>query len=530
VTINRRDFLKISALLSASSVLRPGLELFPTRLSDNPKAKNILIIVFDTLSARHINFYGYPRETMPKLTKLLPRATVYHNHYASSNFTTPGTASLLTGRHVWEHLALKLTDSVREKFANQNIFSFFDDYFKIAYTHNYYADIFLSQFRKAITQHEFFKNHFLEFQDASMQAWIEKLFKNDFDSKILLQSRLNDKSLDGYLYSLLLPSLFKGDLFQPPDEVVSQFPRGIPMADKQDPFILEDGITWLIDRIPTLPQPFLGYFHFLPPHAPYNTRQDFVDSFKDDGYQHLAKQPDPYTLRDRILSYEQELKLRQNYDEFLLYVDSEFHRLFTGLDQRGILENTLLVLTTDHGELIERGVNGHNFPDLFEPLVNIPLVMFEPGQAERHDVHAFTSCIDLVPSLLQYTGHAVPSNLPGLILPPFRATKVETPRTIYTLHASKNKGSSHINSATLTMRKKNMKVIRYTGYINDRRYLDRAKKLNVEPSTIDPEFLVFDLEDDPEEVDNLASQGDPEIQKLIDELEQYYRDEIEFPE
>ena len=107
MTVSRRDFLKIfNSADSLRTVSSRVLQLFPSTISADPNAKNVLIIVFDTLSASSINFYGYPQETMPHLTRLLNRPTVYHNYYASSNFTTPGTASMLTGRHAWEHRGL----------------------------------------------------------------------------------------------------------------------------------------------------------------------------------------------------------------------------------------------------------------------------------------------------------------------------------------------------------------------------------------------------------------------------------------
>lgn len=529
MTITRRDFLKLSTLLTASSVLKPGLELFPKKLSADPNAKNVLIILFDTLSARNINFYGYPRETMPKLTSLLERATVYHNHYASSNFTTPGTASLLTGRHVWEHLALKLTDSVKGDFPTRNLFTYFDDYYKLAYTHNYYADILLAQFREAITHHEFFKTQFLDYKQTAALPWFESLMRDDYDTAMLIRSRLSDTKLDGYLYSLLFPSLLETDQKQSSADIDTLFPRGVPSADKQDLFMLEDGIDWTMLQAASMPQPFLGYFHFLPPHSPYNTREDFVNTFLGDEYQPAAKPPDPYALRERFITPEDESRLRQNYDEFILYADAEFNRLFTFLDQQGVLENTIVVLTSDHGELIERGISGHHFPYLFEPVVKVPLVIFEPGQKERRDIHKLTSCIDLLPTLLDYTGHEIPSELPGRILPPFEVATEENSRSIYALYAGKKREYSHITTNTLMMRKGKMKVIRYSGYADFEAYLYRAEKLNLTPTSIDPEFLVFDLGNDPEELNNLAVKPTAEIQALIDELEQYYREYIEYP-
>ena len=70
-------------------------------VQQNESVQNIIIIVFDAFSAYHISLYGYQRETAPNISRLAERAIVYHNHYAGGNYTTPGTASLLTGAQPW---------------------------------------------------------------------------------------------------------------------------------------------------------------------------------------------------------------------------------------------------------------------------------------------------------------------------------------------------------------------------------------------------------------------------------------------
>ncbi len=78
---------------------------------------------------------------------------VYHNHYSGGNFTTPGTASLLTGTLPWSHCTFFLNDTVRPSYAQQSIFHLLESYHRIAYTHNPIADTLLQQFMGAIDQH-----------------------------------------------------------------------------------------------------------------------------------------------------------------------------------------------------------------------------------------------------------------------------------------------------------------------------------------------------------------------------------------
>ena len=87
---------------------------------------------------------------------------------------------------------------------------------------------------------------------------------------------------------------------------------------------------------------------------------------------------------------------REQYDEYIAYVDAEFGRLYEYLDQIGELDNTILILTSDHGEMFERGIENHLTAVMYEPLLRIPLLMWIPGRYRRHDIYTPTSSIDIL--------------------------------------------------------------------------------------------------------------------------------------
>ena len=175
--ITRRDFLKSISLL-------PLLFLpLPKRRQETPTAfqgsgqKNILIFVFDALSARNIPIYGYPRNTTPNLARFAERATVYHSHHSGGNFTTPGTASLLTGVYPWTHRAIHLDGSVLDSFSDRNIFSAYPkNGFTYAYTHNLLAEALLQQFRSDIDL--FKRTRELAINDPE---YSDRLFPSDYN-------------------------------------------------------------------------------------------------------------------------------------------------------------------------------------------------------------------------------------------------------------------------------------------------------------------------------------------------------------
>src|SRR5215831_14276964 len=147
--LTRRDLIKLLGMLPLLTLEWPEFCWGLTSLPKGHRLPNILILVFDAFSACHIPFYGYRRQTTPNLSRFANRATVFHSHYAGGNFTTPGTASLLTGTYPWSHHALHIQGTVLDEFKNKNIFSLLGEkgYFRICFSHNIVATSLLDQFR-----------------------------------------------------------------------------------------------------------------------------------------------------------------------------------------------------------------------------------------------------------------------------------------------------------------------------------------------------------------------------------------------
>ncbi|EMA51720.1 sulfatase [Halococcus salifodinae DSM 8989] len=75
------------------------------------------------------------------------------------------------------------------------------------------------------------------------------------------------------------------------------------------------------------------------------------------------------------------------YDSALRYVDEQIGRVVSYLQRKGIWDETILVITADHGEaLFERGVYGHQYHNMFDELLHVPLLVHTPeGTAERFE-------------------------------------------------------------------------------------------------------------------------------------------------
>lgn len=493
--LNRRDFLKIAGLLPLSFAAPRSLRLLDRLAAAQGKPGNVIVIVFDAWSAYDISLYGFARQTTPNIDRLAKRAVVYHNHFSAGNFTTPGTASLLTGVLPWTHRALNLNGKVIEPFVEKNIFSLFENHYRIAYTHNGFANTFLRQFQTDLEN--FIPRESLYLR--SYDALISTLFRNDDDIASVSWVRTMKVNEEGSAYSLFLSHLYEGLQNRRMERLEPLFPRGLPTVGQSlNPYLLENAIDEIGMQVAKTPQPFIGYFHFMPPHHPYRTSREFYNAFKGDGFKPVEK---PVDILARKINKEQPLR-RTEYDEFILYCDREFGRLYSYLESKGLLENTWLVLTSDHGEMFERGITGHGSKVLYQPVVRIPLLIFEPGRQAGENIYEYTSAVDVLPTLAHLTLQNKPDWTEGSILPPYNQAQ-DSNRSVYILQAIDNPADARLTQASIAMVKEDYKLHYYFGY----------------PEVPDGELVkLYNLKSDPEELVDLYPSKKGTASELLNEL------------
>src|ERR1700752_667229 len=242
--LNRRDFLKLAGLLPLSLSAPHLLRTLDASLQG--KQKNVIVIVFDAFSAYDISLYGFPRETTPNINRLAKRAVVYHNHFAGGNFTTPGAASLLTGVLPWTHRAFDHNQKVADPFVKNNIFSAFEDYYRISYTHNGFANTLLKQFHEDIDEPIAREAFFL----GSFDTLISALFKNDDDiASIGWLRSMRVQENGGYAYSLFLSHIYESIQEKRIENLKQNFPRGIPTTGAVYGYLLETAIDAVGQRL-----------------------------------------------------------------------------------------------------------------------------------------------------------------------------------------------------------------------------------------------------------------------------------------
>ncbi len=371
--ISRKEFIRLLPGVSASLALtglHPALASSLTRDTTRP---NIIILILDAMSARNLSLYGYQRETTPHLARLAERATVYHSHYAAGNFTTPGTASILTGMYPWNHRAINVRGPIRRSLLDRHLFALVGpEYVRAAFTQNMLADIFLRQARPHLEMHLPLTTFHLNNAPS--------LVSGNFRSEFLIPFYAFDNSI---VYYSVLSTMFLNfwnistwkDLKQyalPSD----RYPYGAPF-NTYNYFhndIVYQGVKDLVLKLAEQNGPFLAYLHLFSPHDPYAPRKEFVDIFPD---LESPRKPD-HPLSTMKKKFTALLQDRKHYDEFIANVDAEVGLLVGALDRAGILSNTYLFILADHGELSERGEQGHLNPLLYDPILHIPSLFLLP--------------------------------------------------------------------------------------------------------------------------------------------------------
>jgi len=493
--LTRRDFLKLTTAVS----LLPLAGKLPSRksLPGGQDTPNVIVILYDTLAALHLSLYGYPRLTSPNIERFATRSNVYHNHYSTANFTTPSTASLLTGTYPWTHRAYNINGLVRRSVEANNAFRLLGQvYHNLAYAQNTFADMLLYQFDAYIDQHKRMDSFAL-----TSNVFYNKLFDNDGVAALQSVDRFLFRRAEkhGSLFLSLINDL--NVLLRDrrlTQELSESHPTGLPRLVSTYMYFINSQVTdglmgWLGD----LHEPTFAYLHLMPPHAPYRPTKDFYGMFAD-GWAPQKKERHPLSAN---ISYKRNKELRQSYDEYIANMDHEFGRLLDFMDTSGLLDNSYVILTSDHGEMFNRGVHAHSTPLLFQPLVRVPLIISKPGQRQRVDINVPTSSIDLLPTLLGVVGLQIPDVCEGQQLPGIGSIETSG-RSLFAIEAKTNAAHAPLTEATVALVKDDHKLIHYRGY-----------------KDYDNQYEFYDLEDDPEEVQNIYPDH-PAAKLLREELDQ----------
>ena len=180
--------------------------------------------------------------------------------------------------------------------------------------------------------------------------------------------------------------------------------------DRKAGDVAERGID-LLDRFGD--RPFFVFLHFYDPHWHYDPPADVLRIFETSYAGKLTGVWQDFSKRDRAsLSPADLAHLLALYDGEIRYVDEELGRLLDHMKRRGLEKNTLVVVTSDHGEeFLDHGSWEHQ-KTLYEEVIRIPLLMRGPGVALRREP-AQVSLLDVAPTILEWAGVPRPPSQQG---------------------------------------------------------------------------------------------------------------------
>ncbi len=258
--------------------------------------------------------------------------------------------------------------------------------------------------------------------------------------------------------------------------------------------------------------PFFHWYHLIGCHDQYAPPEWVMKIVARDDPDYVYKR---ISTNDMMLGKapcgpEDVAAVRRIYGGTLYYTDSLLKETFDDLKRQGIWDNTLVIVTADHGEeLYDHHGFFHHSPSLYDGALRIPLLIKFPHQRGRRVVAENVSLIDLLPTIHHYfAGRPKPGRYAGMSLLDLLAGKNRPFRKRVLFAEAEN---SRVVAAILG----NYKLIHNPAGIIPRTPLGH-------PFPMGPvEF--YDLAKDPHETTNLASSDHPVLQRLLAETSRYIR-------
>lgn len=323
--------------------------------TDSVRPPNLLLISIDSLRYDHVGCYGYPAPTTPTLDRLAREGVRFQNAVSTTSWTLPSHAAMFTG----------LYDSTH---------GLVDNGLRLDPRHRTLAEELA---RAGYHTAGFFGGPYLH-----------PLFGLG-DGFEVYESCMEDAD------EQLDPQTFAAQ---------SRRVHNASHADITSPRTLERVLKWSASA--PVDKPFFLFVHLWDVHYDYHAPAEYVELF-DQGYSgaltgvdfvgNAAIKPgmDPRDFKRLMALYDAEIR----------FTDDHIGRMLDGLKAAGRLDNTLVIVTADHGEeFLEHGKKGHQ-RTLFEEVVRVPMIAHWPGQISANGVaHTQVRLIDLMPTFLAVAG------------------------------------------------------------------------------------------------------------------------------
>ena len=349
-------------------------------IAGNSARPNVVLIVMDTTRADHLSLYGYRRDTTPNLRKLAADAALYPQALSAADITLSSHASIFTGLYPSWHGAYCEPPEAAFGRALGPVPTMAEELAKNGYhTMGVAANLYLrAQFG--------LQRGFADFRIprpvpvlAGDESWY--MLRNGMRHAI---NQFTDTAQFDRLYSRA-------------DAVNGEFFRML--------------------RQPGLAEaPFFAFFNYMDAHFPYIPPHPFDRLFPG---KTSATEADLDAIQSKVAEGGEPLPALytshavSQYDGGIAYIDSQIGQLVDWLKRENLYDNTMIVVTADHGESFgERRLFLHG-NSLYANLLHVGLLVKYPHSAHAGVVNAPVSLIDIFPTVMDVTGVKAPAGLQG---------------------------------------------------------------------------------------------------------------------
>jgi len=345
---------------------------------------NILVITMDTVRADHMSVYGYPRDTTPHLREFARQATVYSRAVAASDMTLPSHASIFTGQYPSWHGAYAASPDFAY---GRPLVPGAVTLAEVLHAKGYWTGA-------VVANHSFLQANMGLAQGFSVWKHNIAMHVSSSDrpfylregARHALSAAMSTAAFDGYF---LRASDINRDAFK------------------------------ILGEAQTRGGGFFLFLNYMDAHIPLVPPKPFRDLFpgRDPAFQPAGRHQDLTNMVNAgkgHLTESEKRHLISQYDGGIAYIDSEIARLFARLREMNLYENTLIVITSDHGEAFdEHNLMQHAVRSVYEEHVHVPMLVKLPGQQQPRQSAVPVSHVDIMPTVLGVAGYPTPGQLQG---------------------------------------------------------------------------------------------------------------------
>jgi len=334
------------------------------------EAPNVLVIILDTVRAMNLSLYGYARATTPEIEKRAAQGVTFDHAFATAPWTLPSHAGIFTGRYPTEFRA-SWTEAFDDRFPTLAERLGAKGYLTAAFIANHNYTSYDSGLDRG----------FQHYQDYLVDG--EQIMRSSSLAQTTIYQQVKRSRTLGEAWKAILASNWGT-------------PKTLASSPKHGDEVSREFVSWLdATRARHSRRPFFAFLNYMDAHQPTYAPPPFDSKFSG-GMKGVAR-----------------------YDAAIAFLDHQVGLVLDSLERRGLLDNTIVVVAADHGELWgEHEIYGHAH-NVYLPVLEVPLVMRYPARLPAGvRVARPVSLRDVSATIAELVGLDGESSFPGASLVP----------------------------------------------------------------------------------------------------------------